>query len=73
MLVEIIINEQIAIIIICTANIRIIPIAIYYIFLKRSTDSTVEHVILIIFLGGMPSNLPNNSMLHVLAMISIRF
>ena len=29
MLVEIIINEQIAIIITCTANVRIIPIAIY--------------------------------------------
>ena len=29
MLVEIIINEQITIIIMCTANVRIIPIAIY--------------------------------------------
>ena len=53
-MVEIAINEQIAIANMCTANVRIIPI--YNAMFEMPSDSISESVNFKIFLGGMPLN-----------------
>ena len=65
-LVEIIINEQIAIANMCTVNVRITPI--HNNMFEVPSDSIAESIVLI-FPGGHVLNPPNNSML-MLAVLS---